>query len=100
MNTFIDEFDISKHFTSLLRMIFIISMFVLTFSIALSVQVHTNGNEILVELNKANELISLIAFNVFLVLLGVILILLGVSIYKEGRQELKEWRKMYHERQD
>lgn len=94
------NFDISKHFTPLLRIIFIVSMFVLTFSIALSVQVHTNANQITVELNKANEVISVLAFDVFLGLFGIILILLGLSIYGEAKKELKEWRKIYHERQD
>ena len=93
------NFDISKHFTPILRAIFLVSMFILIFSVALSVEVYTQENKISFEIYQAKKVIAEFAFNVFLVMFGVILILIGVSLYKEGREELRELRKLYNERQ-
>ncbi len=88
------NFDISKHFTSMLRIILVVSIFCLIFGFVLSTEVHTEGNQLTITAHKAGEAVGNLLFNVFLMLVGIIMILLGVSVCKEAKQELREWRKI------
>lgn len=87
------NFDLSKHFIPILRVVLVISIFCLIFGFVISTEVSVECNQITLTAHKAGETIGNLLFNVFLVLVGFIMILLGVSVFKEGTKELNDLRK-------
>jgi hypothetical protein len=89
------EFDLEKHFTSILRILLVVAIFsaILLFFLTSDINLEiNNGLQLDVITYRANDVIAGLMFNILLGTVGFIIVVLGLSVLKVACAELKEWK--------
>jgi len=90
------EFDLEKHFVSIMQILFVAAMFSAIFAFFLTSDINleiNHGLQLKLITYRANDMVANLMFNVLLGTVGFIMAVLGASVLTVARDELMEWKK-------